>query len=75
MDQFNCEEEEIFAKNLKKMWVNQSKEPGYRPPRDELIQAMKDRKFIEKRYENWLQIKDEGDRRQALKDFITIQIH
>lgn len=36
---------------------------------------MKDRKMIEKRYENWVQIKDEEDRRQALKDFISIQIH
>ena len=50
MEQFNCEEEEIFAKNLKKIWKAQTKEPGYRPPRDELIQAMKDRKLIEKRY-------------------------
>lgn len=36
---------------------------------------MKDRKMIEKRYENWMQIKEEEDRRQALKDFISIQIH
>ena len=57
------------------MWKVQSKEASYRPPRDELIQAMKDRKLVEKRYQNWEKIKDEGDRRQALKDFITIQIH
>jgi hypothetical protein len=75
MEQFSCEDEEVFPKNLKKMWSAQVKEPGYRPPRDELIQAMKERKLTEKRYENSVQIKDEGDRRQALKDYITIQIH
>ena len=46
MDQFSCEEEEIFPKNLKKMWNAQSKESGYRPPRDQLIQAMKDKKLV-----------------------------
>lgn len=75
MDQFSCEEEQIFPKNLKKIWKDQSKVPGYRPPRDELIQAMKDRKTIEQRYENWLKIKEESERRQALKDFVMLQIH
>ena len=40
------------------MWNSQDKDNTYRPPRDELIQAMKDRKVVEKRYENWLKIKD-----------------
>ena len=53
MAQFNCEEEEIFPKLLKKIWSAQSKEPEYRPPRDELIQAMKDKKAAELRYTNW----------------------
>ena len=75
MHQFNCEDEEIFSANLVKIWQAQSKEAGYRPPRDELIQTMRDRKAAEKRYENWQKIKDEGDKRQAIKDFISIQIH
>ena len=33
IDQFNCEDEEIFPKNLKKMWESQSESSGYRPPR------------------------------------------
>ena len=57
------------------MWESQSKEPGYRPPRDELIQAMKEKKEIEKRYSNWQKIREESDQRQALKDYITFQIH
>jgi hypothetical protein len=36
---------------------------------------MKDRKAAEQRYANWQKIKDEGDKRQAIKDYITIQIH
>ena len=75
MQQFSCEDEEIFPKNLQKMWEAQVKEPTFKPERDDLIQAMKDRKAAELRYSNWLKIKDEADRRQALKDFITIQIH
>ena len=75
MDQFSCEEEEVFPQNLKKMWISQSKESGYKPPRDELIQAMKDKKVIEHRYKEWQKIKEESDKRQALKDYITLQIH
>jgi hypothetical protein len=41
MDQFNSEDEEIFPPAFLKIWRNQSKEPSYRPPREELIQAMK----------------------------------
>lgn len=41
MDQFNSEDEEIFPVSFLKIWRNQSKEPSYRPPREELIQAMK----------------------------------
>ena len=36
---------------------------------------MKEKKAVEQRYKNWQKIKDEGDKRQALKDFITLQIH
>ena len=75
MDQFNCEEEEVFPKVLKNIWLAQNKEPGYRPPRDELVQAMKDKKAAEQRYTNWQKIKEESDKRQAIKDYITIQIH
>ena len=75
MDQFNCEDEEVFPKGLKKLWSNQSKEPGYRPPRDELIEAMKDKKAAQTRYDNWQKIKEESDKRQAIKDYITLQIH
>jgi len=41
MEQFNCEEEEIFPPVLAKMWKEQEQLPSYRPPREELIKAVK----------------------------------
>ena len=75
MEQFSCEEEEVFPKYLVKIWKSQQKEPGYKPPRDELVQALKDKKNTEMRYQNWQKIKEESDKRQALKDYVTLQIH
>ena len=75
MGQFSCEEEEVFPNYLKNIWASQDKEPGYKPPREELIKSLKEKKSIEERYSNWLKIKEESDKRQALKDYITLQIH
>jgi hypothetical protein len=36
---------------------------------------MKDKKAAELRYMNWQKIKEESEKRQAIKDYITIQIH
>lgn len=36
---------------------------------------MKERKLIEKRYADSEKIKEESDRRQSIKDYMTIKIH
>lgn len=75
MRQFSCEEEPIFPKSLENTWQQQSKDLKYRPPRDELIQALKEKKLIEQRYANNELIKEESDRRQSILDYLTLQIH
>ena len=75
MEQFNCEDEEIFPKSFLQIWKSQQKEASYRPPRDELIQAMKESRLIEQRYRQSSKIREESDQRQAIKDFLSLQIH
>ena len=75
MEQFSCEDEEVFPSYLKNIWASQDKEAGYKPPREDLIKSLKDKKAVEQRYSNWVKIKEESEKRQALKDYITLQIH
>jgi hypothetical protein len=75
MDQFNCEDEQVFPKVLIKMWKEQSSQPNYKPPRDELVQALKEKKIVEHRYANAEKIKEESDQRLSIRDFLTLQIH
>ena len=75
MEQFECEEESIFPKSFMGIWKEQQKDTSFRPSRDQVVQAMKESKVIEQRYRNSEIIKEEKEQRQAIRDFLSMQIH
>ena len=58
-----------------KTWGEMKENESFAMDRDQTIANHKEKKLIETRYQNSIKIKEESDKRQSIKDFITLKIY